>query len=345
MEPEAATDLLIPALDLYRRVVADPMSSGADAVAMVARARDTLGEGGRGAEALVAALRAQAWFEHARLANGAAKSLLDEAARIARSHRADERLSEVLITRAAVNMERGSHWAARRDLDAALEAAGGEPPAEAGLAQAGLFFNTGRLDAAAVLCRRVLADRTASVDLRAKAANNLAMIEAGRGRPAEALVRLDEADELATGLDALGAAFCSTRAWVLAGAGRLTESLQRFEEAERRFLDAGLPTGELLMEQLDALVDLRLIPEARRLAVRAVREFTEPDVALMAADARLRLAQVDLLAGASGQALEQAALAAAALREQRRPGPRARAQTVAVAAALRLDDVGPTELA
>ena len=47
----------------------------------------------------MAALRAEAWFERARMANRRSKALLDEAVRLARRHQLTVRLGEVLVTR------------------------------------------------------------------------------------------------------------------------------------------------------------------------------------------------------------------------------------------------------
>ena len=75
---------------------------------------------------------------------------------------------------------------------------------------------------------------------------------------------------------------------MLAQAGRLPESLAFFEERSD-FDTAGLPLGGLHAEAADAMLDLRLLPEARVAADRALREFIESDVPLMRAEAQLRL--------------------------------------------------------
>jgi tetratricopeptide (TPR) repeat protein len=331
---EGPGDLLIRALEMYRRVVTDPMGHAAACADLLTAARHGLRDGKPpGAEALVAALRASAWLEHARMANRVAKDLLDEAADLARRHRLDVRMLEVLVSRAAVHLELGEHAAARKDLVAAL-GDGGELPPELGLQQASLYYNTGELRTAAQLCRRVLADPAAPVELRAKVTNNLAVITAELGSPDDALRLLDTADELASAVaPALVAAFASSRGWVLAQAGRLAESMRQFSAAEDRYAAAGLPTAELLLEQLDALVDLRLLPEALALAERAVAELGADDVALMRDDARYRAARVALLAGHADTAHELARDVAAEFRRQRRPGWTARAEVLAVRAA------------
>ena len=128
------------------------------------------------------ALRAEAWSERARLGIARARSLLDEAVRVASQHRLDDRLGEVLVTRAAVNLELGRPAAAQRDLDRAgpLLADGGS--AELDLQQAALLQNIGRLSEAASVYRRVLDTPRSPASVRAFMANNLALIEAQHGR-------------------------------------------------------------------------------------------------------------------------------------------------------------------
>ena len=119
---------------------------------------------------------------------------------------------------------------------------------------------------------------------------------------------------------------------MLAQAGRLPESLALFEETERLFEIAGFPLGELHAEAADAMLDLRLLPEARVAADRALREFMEADVPLMRAEAQLRVARVALLAGDVAAATAESRRAVEAFRQQRRTGWAARSAVVGVEA-------------
>ena len=92
---DAAPDLVNQARQAYRDVVADPRAFGPVAI-RIARQAAADDE----PAALVPALRAQAWFERSHLNNQRAKSLLDDAARVARRHGLDRDLGEVLVTRA-----------------------------------------------------------------------------------------------------------------------------------------------------------------------------------------------------------------------------------------------------
>jgi tetratricopeptide (TPR) repeat protein len=337
---EPNDDLLIRAAAAYRGVVADPRAYGPVAARLVAEAR-RCGD----PEALVMALRAEAWSERTRLANVRAKALLDEAVRIARRHRLDERLGDVLVTRAAVSLELGRSVAAQHDLDRAAALLHDGRSAELDLQRAVLLQNLGRLADAAAVYRRVLADLDCPVDVRAKVANNLALIEVQHGNHAAAFRYLDEAAALASEVGpALVAPFHQSRAWVTVQAGRLTDSLRLFDEALRLYQAAGLPLGEHYLEHADALVDLRLLPEASAITRRAVEQFQAKGVLLMAAEAQLRVAWLALLTGDHSQAAAAAAAAGRSFLRQRRTAWAARATVIAVEAGVRTGEVSLAQL-
>ncbi|WP_345383155.1 CHAT domain-containing protein [Pseudonocardia yuanmonensis] len=328
---------MIRAESLHADVVADPGSVGPAATTLVAEAR----RHAVAREALVVALRAQAVYERSRMAHDGAKRLLDEAVRLARAAGLPERLHEVLVSRAVVQLERGRFGAAARDLDAAERAGpGGDPELE--LQRASVLYNVGRLREAARVCRRILADSRTSRETEAKVTNNLALLEAQLARPDTALELLDRAEALAG--PALGALVACSRGWVLARAGLLAESLRQFDRAERRYREVGLAPAELYLEQLDTLLDLRLTAEARALAERAGAALREGGVGLMGAEALLRLAQVAARSRDPESALGPAAAAAAEFRAQRRPGWVARAEITRIAVLLESGRAGPAEL-
>jgi len=325
MDNEPKQDLLIRAAAAYKGVVADPGEFGPVAASLVAEARRA-GD----SEALVLALRAEAWSERARLGNTRAKELLDEAVRVARRYRLDGPLGEVLVTRAAVNQELGHVAAAQHDLDRAKPLLRGREAAELALQQAALLQNIGRLSEAVAIYRRALAVPDCPVDVKAKMANNLGLIEAHRGRHRAALAHLDEAAKAAAEVGpALVAIVAQSRAWVTVQSGRLTESLGLFDEAARLYDVAGLPLGEHYIEYTDALVDLRLLPEARAMAERAVELFEAHGILLMAAEAQLRAARLALLTR-DDQGAAAAERAARSLRRQRRTAWAAMADVLAV---------------
>jgi tetratricopeptide (TPR) repeat protein len=341
MHDESKSDLLIRATAAYRRVVADPEGFGPEATRIVTEAR-AAGH----AEALVAALRAEAWLERIHLAHDRALVLLDEAVRVARRHHLNGQLGQVLVTRGAIHHELGRLTAAKRDFDRAATLIDPAMAAELASQQGALYQNLGRLSQAAELYRRALADPGTPPDVRYRLANNLGIIEAQYGRPDAALARFDEAAVAAEEVGpAVAAIVAEGRAWVTVQTGRLTEGLQLFDEAARRWAAAGLPLGELHAEYADALVELRLIPEADEQARRAVELLEGPGVQLMAAEAQLRAARLAQLRQDPQAAVAIAEMAADRLRRQGRSSWTARARLVAVDARLQAGESLPADLA
>lgn len=321
---------MIRAVAAYDGVVGNPRSGGPIAIGVLGEARRT----GR-AEAVVVALRAVAWYERSRLEHAQARRLLDEAVRTARREKLGARLVEVLVTRAAVDLERGSVAGAARDLTAADAAGNGATPPDVDFMRAVLLHNLGRLDEAASAYERVLAHPAASADNKGSAANNAALIAAVQGRFDASLAHLDAAAGIADVVGASLHAFVAhNRGLVLAQSGRLAESLAEFDRATELFAQEDIPLGEHYIEHADALAELRLAPEARDLAGRAVEELDAHGVHLMAAEARLTVAHASLLAGDPRGAAEAAAEALRQFRRQRRAAWAARAAVAEGEAAL-----------
>ncbi|MEH1128229.1 CHAT domain-containing protein [Micromonospora sp. CPCC 206061] len=296
-------------------------------------------------EALALALRALAWAERAKLADAAAKRLLDEAARIARRHRLDHTLADVLMSRAAVNQELGAMGAAQRDLDAAGPLVAPDREVELAFQRAVLHQNIGRLADAATTYRELLARADTPERVKVIAGNNLAMIEAQHGRHSEALRRLDDAGRRAERVGpALVAMVLETRAWATVQSGRLAEGLRLFDEAGRAHEAAGLPLGEHYVEYADALIDLRLLPEAGAAARTAAEVFRRNGVPLMGAEAELRVAQLAMLAGNPEEAEQASRLAADSFGRQGRGLWRARAALVSAEARLRTGTASAADL-
>lgn len=321
---------MIRARRAHDDVAADPDRFGPAAAALVAEAR----RAGQ-PQALALALRALARAEHARQDNWSALRLLDEACRIARRHGLGETLADLLMSRADAGQVLGRLTAARRDLRAAAALVAGPRALELDFHRAVLLQNSGRLPAAEAIYRRLMSESAVSLRHRILCANNLALIEAEQGRYAAALRHLDRALPGAgqTG-PALAALVTQSRAWVTVQSGRFAEGLGIFEEAGDIYRSAALPLGEHYVEYADALMELRLLPEAARAARRAVQEFTGAGISLMAAEAQLRVAQLALLTGDHEAAVTAAAAAIAAFQRQTRPAWRARAVIVAAEAAL-----------
>ena len=323
----AGSGLLSRAEDAYQRSVRDPCGPS-EVPDLIAEAR-RVGE----PEALVVALRAQAWCARHQLAEREAKAYLDEAVRVARRHALPTRLTEVLATRAAVNHELGRIDAAQRDLDTAR---GIGRSTELDLQQAVLFHNTGRLSQAAELYRQLLSG-AAPPDIRVKVGNNLALIESHQGNHASALARLDR---LALEAERVGPALVAvvedSRGWATVQSGRLVEGLRLLDRAAEAHQRAGLSLAEHYLEHSDALVELRLLPEAQSMTLLAYEEFHQHGVWLLAAEAQLRVARLALVSKDPALAATAAASAAALFRRQRRPSWTALARVVDVEARARL---------
>jgi tetratricopeptide (TPR) repeat protein len=313
---------------IYTRVTGDPARYAPLTFKLLGQARD---EGD--AETLVVALRARAWALHGSLDNTAARDLLDEAARIARRNRLPQRLGEVLVTRAITLQELGHSSQARRDLDRAGSLLVGAERADLLLQQAILDHNAGRAREAAVRYRQVLAEPGCAPVTWIKAANNLANALTVLGRPEQALGFLERAAELATDQGAwLVAVIAGSRAWSSFHAGHIAAGLRLFEEATALFQAADAPIGEHYVEYADALVDLRLLDEAARVARLAADDLSRHHARLMAAEALLRCSRLALALADVETARRDADAAVADLRRQHRTAWVARGTVASVAA-------------
>ncbi|WP_300012446.1 CHAT domain-containing tetratricopeptide repeat protein [Pseudonocardia sp.] len=320
--------LLIRAIAAHDGVVGDPAGFETEARSVVREARRA-----GAVEALVVALRAVAWSERAQQRNVAALRLLMEASRLARRGGLPHRLGEVLTTRAAVNLELGKTTAARRDLHRAGELVTAADSPDLQLKRAVLLCNVGHVASGAEILREILSAPAAPVDVRTRAANNLALAESLSGEFDRALEHIDLAAALAREVGPAFVGFVAhNRGVVLAQSGRLSEALRQFDEAVQLLTAAGLPLGEFYAEHTETLLALRALPEAAELGRRAADALELNDVPLIAAEARLRLAEVVLHAGDAEQARAEADRAIGQFRSQRRNGWVALATVVSVEA-------------
>jgi tetratricopeptide (TPR) repeat protein len=321
-------------------VVADPAASGPEAARLVAAARAA-----RDPAALVAALRAEAWYERLGQRHARALELLHEAARVARRHGLDRRLADVLTSRGAVEHELGRLAAAQRDFDRATALLGPEADPDLVLQRAALHQNAGRSSAAVGLYRAVLAEPGTPALVRAKAANNLGMLEVETGRYAAALASFTAAVAAAGEVGPAAVAIATEGlAWGTVHAGRLVEGLALYETAVERWTAAGLPLGELYAAYADVLADLRLVPEATDTARRALDSLEGQGLQLMAAEAQLRWARLAVLAGRPADAVPVAEAAAGRFARQRRRNWAARARLIAVDARRHAGASRPSDL-
>ena len=315
--------ILVRAEEMYKHARADPAAAVAQTALLLAEARTS---GNR--EALVVALRAAAWARRGTASSGTAQQLLNEAVKLADKHNLDDRLADVLMSRAAVLSELGRTAGAQRDLERARGLVPRSRRPELALAQATLLANLGRADEAVRLLKVVALDAAADLDQRVRANNNLGYLEVQRGHFENALRYVEAAarEAPAAGV-ASDAMVTQTRAWVNVQAGRLSDAMMLFTRAGALYEQAGIPLGEHFIEYADALTDLRLLPEALAAASHAVQELESTP--LMQAEARLRVARLLLLMGDRESARTTATETALSLRRQGRPGWVARAVALA----------------
>lgn len=218
--------------------------------------------------------------------------------------------------------QRGDYRPAGRIVEEAL-------PQATGVDRANLLFLRGYvLQAAGDLAAALDAYRPAELAFRrlgadsymARLLNNRAMILVQRGaydralddlRAAAALhERLGERRKLVDIWANLG--------WTLAMRGELVESLRMFDRVDAYYAERDEIDPLALIDRSDALMEARLIPEARAAALRAADELDRIGSSRRWAEAQLQLAQLALLDVDPAAARQHAAAAAAAFRSQGR---------------------------
>lgn len=328
-------DLLIRVKAAYQDAITDPAAFRLRASELVRDARRS-----GSPEAVCLALRASGWAERYALEHRRALRLLNEAVRIARHHRLNHLLGEVLVTRGAVQHELGRLSAARRDFDAAEPLIRPDAVAEVTVQRATLLYNQGERTLAASLYTRLLKDPTLTAEVRLKAAANFGLLQAESGHFQEALALFDVASSAAEQVSRLYVALVAeNRAWVNVLAGNLADGVAQFDAARTMLEELGVPPGELLREYSEALMQLRLLPEARERAREAVSILESHGVELMAAEARLNVAWLALLSNHLDAAVADAEAARASFRRQRRAWGVAWATSVELQARLRLGSI------
>ncbi|HEX3749062.1 MAG TPA: CHAT domain-containing protein [Streptosporangiaceae bacterium] len=106
--------------------------------------------------------------------------------------------------------------------------------------------------------------------------------------------------------------------WVSGQRGDVPAALHYLELSEQRLREHGIPVAELLTDRAELLLSVRLLAEARQAAGAAVRELEEQRRHLTLPEARLLLAQANLLDNQAGPALVQARAAAREFSQQGR---------------------------
>jgi hypothetical protein len=162
---------------------------------------------------------------------------------------------------------------------------------------------------------------------RARLLSNRSILFARRGAlgAAEADLRRSEALFLELGQDAAAAKCRHTLGWVAAQRGDVPGALARYDAVESDYAGLGMTRDVALLEvdRCDLLLSVRLVPEARRAAERAVRGLGQAAAGSDRAEALVMLSHAALLDGDPAAAQAAAAEAGRAFARQRRPGWRA----------------------
>ena len=309
----AVAPLVVRAQAAYEAAVRDPAGQR-DLPELVAESRAA-----HDPEALVVALRAQAWVARCAMRPDEAKRLLDVAARVAARNELRPRLVEVLADPGGRQPRAGS-WRSSaprpRPCQRAQRSPGaGRPDDAASRARP----QRGPTAGGGGALRSAAARRSDTARHPRQGGNNLALIESGRGRYSTALARLAEVEEAAASLGpALVAIVADTRAWITVQSGRRTDGLRLLDAAADRHREAGLSLGEHYLEHSDALEALRLLPEATAMAAHARDEFAAHGVPLLTAEAQARLARLADMAQDHAGAESAARAAGELFRRQRR---------------------------
>jgi tetratricopeptide (TPR) repeat protein len=298
-------------------------------------------------EAEVVIRRAIGWALRETGDHAGARQMLRRAAATADRLGIADRIAEVAVTAAGLDIELGRFRQARQRLDVAARVAPEHLDVQVQRALVEWF------DGDLIAARRRLIALQPRLAEAADAARfeywlNLGMVLSSLGELPDA----DEAFASALGWaateDAFGLALLSHNwAFALLGAGRLAEAMDLFDEADRRAERAGIPRVEFLVGRARALVDLRLGTDAVEAADAALALADDDGAAFVRAEAHLLAARARHLTGDHDTARTHAATAAKILRRQRRPGQAAIADALAAAtpgaarrAANRLAEIG-----
>ncbi len=217
---------------------------------------------------------------------------------------------------------RGQGREALRQIESALTGLTGPARARAQAERGAILSLLGRIDEALPDYQTALAAMRRYGDHQwvEKLLSNRAVIYGYRQEFAAAENDLREAEQLCVQHDLhlpFGYAH-QNLGWVSGLRGDVPTALHHFELAEQRLREHGVPVAELLADRAELLLSVRLLAEARQAAEAAVRELEEQRRHLTLPEARLLLAQANLLDGQPGPALPQAQAAAREFGQQGR---------------------------
>jgi tetratricopeptide (TPR) repeat protein len=211
---------------------------------------------------------------------------------------------------------RGQSRQALRQIEAALAGLTGVARARAQAQRGAILSLLGRIDEALPDYHAALAAMRRAGDYVwvEKLLANRAVIYGYRQEFTAAEHDLREAERLCAEYDLpLPAGYVHQNlGWISGLRGDAPAALHHFDLAEQRLREHGVPVGEVLADRAELLLSVRLLAEARQTAAEAVREFEQQRRNITLPEARLLLAQADLMDNQPGPALTQAR---AAMRE------------------------------
>jgi tetratricopeptide (TPR) repeat protein len=247
---------------------------------------------------------------------------LNNSVTLARAAGSPEREAESRSTLATAWLQAGEPRRALREADAAVSLAGVDE-ARPLTSRALVLQRLGRDAEALADYGRALRSTRRSGDrwTEARLLSNRGVLHAYRGDLPAAQRDLEEAHRLHVdaGADFAAAETLHNIGFVLARRGDMPGALAHYDDAGRAFAEIGIVRNESLVDRCEALLAVRLLPEARQMAQVAVDGNETAGRVADAAEARLMLARACLLEGDAYAARESAAAARAAFVAQRRP--------------------------
>jgi tetratricopeptide (TPR) repeat protein len=249
---------------------------------------------------------------------------LRAAVRIAARARLELRAAQARMSLCLALAYKGDTPAALREADRAAPALRGVDAARLLMQRALILQRLGRLDEALEGYRRALVGFRRANDRvwQARLLNNRGVLHAYRGAQRAAEADLLNAERLYTelGQDLAAAQVRWGRGFAAARGGDVVAALDLYDRAVEDHEQREISTALILLDRCELLMSVRLTAEARRDAGVAVKELSDSNMAFDLAEARLMLAQAELLDGDAAAARKTAAAVAQTFgRQGRKP--------------------------
>ena len=338
---ETDHNLLIRVDEAWRAARDDPIGARDEANAVIAVC------GPDDIDVRVAALRVRGWAERVSFSHAEALATLDEGVFLAKRHRLQGRLAQVLTARASVRLELGDFAAARRDRIAARRALGGATSIELDAHEAVYEIKLGHHARAAELCRIALSRLGTQEEsvLRYQLLTNLGTSLLSLGEVDSAERAYTQSARVAETIGRFALGFVTQGLGMAAvRRGDLPEALRRFDRSERILRETGAPLGEHYLDRIEGFMTLRLFGEAQHTIDRALRDLAGPGGAMLLAEVLVHQARLHLWAGRPVEAVQAADRAADLLRRQRRAGYTSQVDILRAEANLRAEQATEDDL-